>query len=591
VLRHRIGHFLLAVATLLVVTGATLPLVFQGALSDMDSYVRLIRLQEALDHGRWFGDAVSRSDSGHGMPVRWAHLLDGVILLFRAPLALFLPADRALFWAGALVGPVAVGLLGAACAWAPEPLVRRQWLWWAPICVASASPIDIYGVLGDATHHVPLAALAVLAWGAGARAAFGSMRAGILLGLFGALGIWLSPEAMPYAMMAFGAVFLSWCWCPSRDVAAALAAAGTTFLGVMALALLADPPHAGWLAPEIDELSISFLALAAIVCALSLLPGALCRLGLPKAARFVAMGMAGAAGAALWLLLFPGYLRGLAGIMTPEQVAAYFGHNAEFKPIVSVSLFMTTVGPAVVVAAAAVWIGLRAWGIQASRPAGVLWLYAAGCTCLGITLACVYVRFAAYPAAAAAIMLPVLLDRLSHPNLLRWRVLLRPGTIAVFLLLPLVFSFPQASSGGEQAGIGARSCNVKDAAPLLAPFGDKVVLANVNDGPELLYRTRVKIVGALYQAGIDGFMRLRAAWRARQLEDVPPEVRVTNAQFILICPGAEAGTAIVDGPRTTLLDRLNRRDAPLWLHPLVQDPKTGWDLYEIAPHDAALSAP
>jgi len=71
-----------------------------------------------------------------------------------------------------------------------------------PVAVALAPPIMGYGQLGGVTHHVALAVFAVGAWGAGGRAAFGSIRSGILLGLFAGFGIWLSPEALPFGMMA-----------------------------------------------------------------------------------------------------------------------------------------------------------------------------------------------------------------------------------------------------------------------------------------------------------------------------------------------------------------------------------------------------
>ncbi|MEI9983572.1 MAG: hypothetical protein WDN69_10440 [Aliidongia sp.] len=101
----------------------------------------------------------------------------------------------------------------------------------------------------------------------------------------------------------------------------------------------------------------------------------------------------------------------------------------------------------------------------------------------------------------------------------------------------------------------------------------------------------MQIIGSIYHEGIAGFMRLRAAWNARDLERVPPEVRATDARFILICPGAPAGTAIVDGPTTTLLDRLNRDDPPAWLHSVAPAQESGWVLYEIDPDKDAASKP
>lgn len=50
----------------------------QGTLVNPDSYMRLVRIQEALDHGRWFGDVVSGDVSGQGDVLPWSHLLVGL---------------------------------------------------------------------------------------------------------------------------------------------------------------------------------------------------------------------------------------------------------------------------------------------------------------------------------------------------------------------------------------------------------------------------------------------------------------------------------------------------------------------------------
>ena len=50
-----------------------------------------------------------------------------------------------------------------------------------------------------------------------------------------------------------------------------------------------------------------------------------------------------------------------------------------------------------------------------------------------------------------------------------------------------------------------------------------VVPADVNDTPDLLYRTQVRTVGSLYHRDIEAFARLRAAWR------VPPSDPATIA--------------------------------------------------------------
>ncbi len=293
--------------------------------------------------------------------------------------------------------------------------------------------------------------LAVGAWGAGGRAAFGDIRGGILLGLFSGTGIWLSPEAMPFGIMAFGVVFLSWLGHPAPRVALALGAAGSVFFALIAFGLLVDPPHAGRGVPEVDRLSVNFLCLSLIVLALSWAPRGLATFRLSAGLRVVSLGACSVIGMVLWLTLFPRYLRGFAALMTPEEVVAFFSHNTETQPIRTPLAFLQNVGPAVLAAAGVFILGLR----EGRSLSGLLWFYAGACGVAGIALACVYVRFASYPAAAAAVMLPVLLANASDPALQRWHALLRPGLLAVFLVMPAflgVALIPRGEDGGRAIG-------------------------------------------------------------------------------------------------------------------------------------------
>ena len=584
---------LVAVVILLLAKPHNPALVMHGTLQDPDSYMTLLRLRDALDAGRWFGNVVSRDASGDGVALPWSHLMDGLILLLRAPLRLALPPAAALYWAGVLIGPLSVGVLGFLCAWAAAPLASRQWLWTAAAAASLAPPILNYGQLGDVTHHVALGALSVAAWGAAGRAAFGSLRAGGLAGCFAGLGIWLSPEAMPYGMMALGGIAVSWAVRPSPAVAKALAAAGSCLLAVIVLGLLLDPPCAGRAVPELDRLSTAFLALGLLACAACWVPCAPRLAGLALPARFAVMGIVGAAAASAWLALFPAYLRGLAGLMTPDQAVAFFGSIQEMQPLRTpglLTLFALNGVLAVLAALAFAAAGLRA---GRARPLPqVLWGYAGLCGAVSLAMAIMHLRFSIYPAAGAAVMLPVLVSRVSRGRAERWRVLLRPGVLAGFLCAPgLMGQMLVTKAEAEQAAprkAGELQCPLQAASDLLLPYAGHVVLADVNAGPELLYRTGVSIVGSLYHANIAGYMRLRAAWQASDLDAAPPELAAAKADYVLICPDPSEAAALGHPPQT-LHDRLNAGDAPAWLHPVAHEPLSGWILYGLAPEDAAPS--
>jgi hypothetical protein len=201
-----------------------------------------------------------------------------------------------------------------------------------------------------------------------------------------------------------------------------------------------------------------------------------------------------------------------------------------------------------------------------------------------VALATQHIRFAPYQGTGAAMMLPVLLSCANVAALERWRPVIRPGVLALFLFGPILAGALYRPAPGYSAtgpADEAPHCLMPDAARLLAPLAGSVVMADLNIGPELLYRTRVKIVGSLYLRGLAGAMRLRAAWRARDLDTVPEELRAAGVQYVLACPGT-ARSPFVDGPETTLFDRLNHGDPPAWLRQLPGTAGSGWALYAVS---------
>jgi len=131
----------LVAALLDVVTGLRIaPGVLQGDLLNPDSFMRLARLGDILRAEAPL-HAVLRDGSGDGTLLHWSHLLDSLLLLLALPLRPFLDWDAALHGAALMLGPVGMGLLGAAVAWAAAPLADRGWRWMAPVLVALALPI------------------------------------------------------------------------------------------------------------------------------------------------------------------------------------------------------------------------------------------------------------------------------------------------------------------------------------------------------------------------------------------------------------------------------------------------------------------
>jgi hypothetical protein len=561
-----------------------LPGVVNNGLLDPDSYMRLVRLRETLlTHRPAY--SVAGDGSGHGTLLHWSHLLDSLVCLLAAPFNLILDPMTALHLAAVLAGPISIGALGYAVAWAAAPFAgNRRLLWLGPVLAAMSPAIGSYGMPGVLHHHVPILLATVMSGGYAARIITGPARpgAGLALGAWGAVAIWFTPEIMPLVLVVFGGLWLAWTAAPNRtDIATATSAAGAAFLLTITAAFAVDPPYAGYASVEIDRLSILFVGLAVAVmgCAggTMLVDRAGSALGWRAATRFWAAALAGAASLALWVAAFPIVLRGTAGMLSAADWHAMFDYVTEMLPVSGVAEPVQYLLTGMLAALLLSWL---AW-----HQRSVMLGYVAICAC-GLTgLGWAHVRFAAYPETVAAIMLPIAIAQLER-HASAWRDtslrLARLAMIALFVAAPQAGSVPGLSREARASETAAtKSCDVAGLADMLAPYAGQVVLADVNDTPELLYRTRVLTVGSLYHRDMAAFLRLRAAWRSGPMDVVPPAVTATEASLVLFCPSAQRSPLVADLPPDTLLDRLNRDAVPNWLQQIAADPVSGNILYRI----------
>ena len=84
----------------------------------------------------------------------------------------------------------------------------------------------------------------------------------------------------------------------------------------------------------------------------------------------------------------------------------------------------------------------------------------------------------------------------------------------------------------------------------------RVVLSDVNDVSEILYRTGMRTVGSLYHRSPQNFLKLRAAWRSRPAVDGADAVRQAGADLVLFCLRPRRSSLVADIAGETLLDAL-----------------------------------
>jgi hypothetical protein len=470
---------------------------------------------------------------------------------------------------------------GAAVAWAAAPFAERRWLWLAPVLLALSPSVAIYGLPGVAHHHVLLVLCAVMAAGWAIRVICGLAitHGAIALGAWAGLGLWVSPESMPFVLLALCGLWLAWLINIDRErLATAIAVAGISFLVVIAAAFAVDPPDGGYGVVEIDRLSIVYLALALAVCGAGCATWLIQQLRLtPPWRSIVAIGFVSLC-AARWLASFPTVLLGPDALMDTADARAFFGSILEMQPVATVADAVEYLLDGAIAAGILCW-----WAWRQRAP---LLAYAGLGAIAAVTLGWLHVRFAAYPTAAAAVMLPIIITRCEARDVVQpspFVPLMRAGLVALFLLTPRADMLPAPFAPALASEAPAARCAIGDFSRYLAPFAGQVVMALPTDTPELLYRSDVMTAGSFYHHNYIALGRLRTAWRSAPSTTEPDAVRNVRAAAILICPQPGRSSLVDDLRHDTLLDQLTRDAVPPWLHRIAADPESGYVLYRVTP--------
>jgi len=502
--------------------------------------------------------------------VEWSRLMDFFAWALALPLAVFIGWRHALFAVGVATGPLAAGFLGVALAFAAERFVLRSLLWVLPVSAALLPALANYAAPGVVTHHVLLLALIALTAGLVVRAWDGDGGWHFLAGMSGGFAVWLTPETFPFILLCYGVLFIRWLEMPEG---AGMAACGAGFFDVIGFGFAIDPPVGGYNVVEIDRLSVVFVALGLAVFFAGV---ALWRLERLKNLRH--RRAAGVAAAfvllAAWATIFPQVLRGPYGLMSAADAKLFFSQIQEMQPAAPDFSSFAFLFPGM--------LGLVIALICAVQSRDWRWWYVFGCLAAVLVLGIRFLRFAPVSSAAASVVVAIALTAVSVRFLDR-PALAATARMSLLVLLLFVPRLPAFAHVSKPAAPGP-SCDLHAFAPALGVAAGKIVLADVNDTPELLWRSKILTVGSLYHHGIAGFLRLRAAWRAAPGGAEPPEVAATGAQYVLFCTGAGRTDLVADLPKTTLWDALLAGAPPPWLSLSAADPRTGWRLYKIR-HD------
>lgn len=535
--------------------------IVHGSLPNPDSFTRINRILASIEAGHVLS-YVPRDNSGIPVPLHWSHVLDVAIVLLALPLIPHFGLADGLRLGGAMIGPVTVAALALSAMYAARTATGT----WRLAAVAGASSVLAtsvlsYGALGRADHHVLLATLATLTLTLAWRARECGARPARIAGLAAAMGMWISPEMLPFSLLGW-AIAITGDGVEDGRIGKRATGYALVHLAVIAFSLIVDPPAHGLWSAEIDRLSRPFLELAAMMAAASLIASRLVPVS-DNAWRAVILGALAAAAAVLpWVWLYPELLHGAQGVFSPEGWRRIWADNGEIKsPLVDPSSFAYFYAlPLVILMTTTVWLLCRR-----RDPMGVL---AAAIALFLLYLGYRYIRLTIYPQQAAAVALAVMLARMMKP-VRSERAGLASGLIVVALAMLPWFGSAAFSSGKPAAA----RCDARSVAPALRPFAGRIVLSPYMDAPALIYFSRVLTVAGPYHRAERRILDSLDVYEARDFTAAPPAaLRRTGAVAILACTREpqlphSLGAALVAG------------HPPAWLTQQSVPSSSGYRLY------------
>ena len=621
------SHFGLVIAALLtwlLVTATMLTTIAgddgRSLFRDTDDYMRLVQVQDFLDGAGWFDVHQDRLNPPDGVTMHWSRLPDLPLAGIVSLLEPIIGRDHAVSAAGIAVPAAQLLALLLVVAWMAAPLVDRDYRAMVPVVAAMAMPLMARFSAGRVDHHAWQLLAAALAFGAFLRlvAAPGRLWPVLPAAAGFALGLWISPEIVPW--LALFCAGLIGCWVVDGGSPRAGLAFAALLLAALAAILPLAQPIERWGAVEPDAFSLATVSLAvAIVAVWAILAAAAPWTGSRRARLLTAAGAGTAASAGL-LLAFPELLHGPYGDIHAEIKALWLSRVREALPIhtlasrdpAALGLYLGAPLLALGIATACAW---RTDG--SSRRQWLAIVLVLGC---GLAAAEYQLKLISYVHLFAVVPLAYAIAALwqrsaGFENGLKricWRIGPFLGLIG-FVGSPALFgsaaadhaanapvtnaSEAEADAAPTTAGSGGVSsaCAVAAVAGAIANAADDedgplLIAAPIDAGPELLFRTQHAVLAAPYHRNADGILttlRLLSATdegTARQL------IAERGIDLILICPDAPEADLYRGVGGISLADRLAAGEVPKWLEPLALPGQTTARLFAVREADSLPAA-
>jgi multisubunit Na+/H+ antiporter MnhF subunit len=483
--------------------------VLRGVLLDPDCYMHLQRALRLMTEGGWHDPVDPRINAPYGYAIHWTAVFDMLLAAGAAPLKAFgLDAHSALYVWGSAISPLLLVAALAIYAWGVKPRVSGLAFLWLTVLIFTQPQLSGSFIAGRPDHQSLVLGLllAQLAWAYALFDGRAGPRWAIAAGVMGGLQLATSVEALLTILLLSAALTVAWLFyrrATLRTLALYLGAATLT-----AVAWLLWERGRFLIEPRYDRVSVvHVVALAGGLAGIGAVMFAEARGLLAGIGRkLIALGLALAFAAGVTAAAYPDFFLGPWPHLDPV-VAAWHSEIGELQPLAQwswygLAAFLTQMTAPLL--ALPLVVRRLVNGPQSDKP--VMALSLIGFVLFG-GLALFQMRWSGET--QAVMLLPWTLTTIAIMNsetalrIGRSRIPLRTFVLAAALLLQLVPTMAtQRADGLKPFDTHPRaSCHWTGAIKALPQSiaDGAIVMAPIDHGPEILWRTNARIVAGPYE--------------------------------------------------------------------------------------------
>lgn len=497
-----------------------------GNVVDPDSWMRLLRIRQGLNHHGWLVNYVMRDDDGSPLVVEWSRLYDAIIVIVALPLMIFVKQGVAIMVAGLILTPILSGATAVVVAFIARLFCRHNVLWLSGIFVGTAIAFIKQNGLGTVQYHMFIVFSLAMAIACGFELLLGqkdrnSHVVAVIGGVLGAFSIWAMVESWAFVFAIYACLVCYDVFHKKSNISllwsAALFASVTLFTYI-------DPPYDGFLSVSYDHISVIFVCLSALL----FVARALCQL-LPLERVYLKLVVAIFAPIAIWLLIFFKVVLGPWEFMGDSGAKLFFAYTAQTAPIHEVWKMLSYGFPGLIAFSLSAYMAYRN-----RRNLMILSIMSiiAFSSLFAVGLAMRFQILTPFAALFGSIAALYLIDKSIDVQGVLVGFLSR--FFAIFLVICgsfIIYTVGVVSEPHTKSVVESCDITPQVVREFNQKFGDNLVLTPIVSVPELLYKTHITTVGSLYQHGIPYFVQAYNDWYLTNGD-------FTNIKYVAFCKDA-----------------------------------------------------